>query len=216
VYDGPREPARTPAAPTQVEQENIVTRRHLTRRAPIAMTFVAGLALGVLFSLTPTGQHAVAAEKDAPDLAGLRAEVERLKGLVPDQSHAMSDVGYHYANLWFAGEQGNWPLADFFFGEVRSHLNWAVRIIPVRKDLQGRDVDLRAILQAIDTSSLKDLQQTIAAKDKTKFEAAYRVQLQSCYSCHEASGKPYLRPQVPQRPPLDLIDFRTDQPAPAK
>ena len=193
-----------------------MTRIRLTRPARVAVTFVAGLAFGALLSLTHTGQHAVAAEKDAPDLATLRAEVERLKGLVPDQSHAMSDVGYHYSNLWFAAEQENWPLADFFLGEVRSHLNWAVRIIPVRKDPQGRDVDLRAILQAIDTSSLKDLQQTIAAKDKANFEAAYRVQLQSCYSCHEASGKPYLRPQVPQRPPLDLIDFRTDPPAPAK
>jgi hypothetical protein len=179
---------------------------HPTRAAVV---FVAGLAVGVLLSLPHTGRHAYAAEKDQPDVAQLRADVERLKGLVPDQSHAMSDVGYHYSNLWFAAEQENWPLADFFFGEVRSHLNWAVRIIPMRKDPQGRDVDLRAILQAIDTSSLKDLQQTIAAKDKTKFEAAYRVQLQSCYSCHEASGKPYLRPQVPQRPPLDLIDFRT-------
>lgn len=193
-----------------------MSRSYLTKPARVAVTFVAGLACGVLLSLTHTGQRAVAAEKDAPDLAALRAEVERLKGLVPDQSHAMSDVGYHYSNLWFAAEQENWPLADFFLGEVRSHLNWAVRIIPVRKDPQGRDVDLRAILQAIDTSSLKDLQQTIAAKDKANFEAAYRVQLQSCYSCHEASGKPYLRPQVPQRPPLDLIDFRTDPPAPAK
>ena len=73
-----------------------------------------------------------------------------------------------------------------------------------------------AILQAIDASSLKDLQQTIAAKDKAKFEIAYRVQLQSCYSCHGASGKPYLRPQVPQRPPLDLLRFERDADASSK
>ena len=67
-----------------------MSRIHLTRPARVAATFVAGLAFGVVLSLTHTGQHAVAAEKDAPDLAALRAEVERLKGLVPDQSHAMS------------------------------------------------------------------------------------------------------------------------------
>jgi len=187
-----------------------VTRHSLTRPTRAAVLFLAGLVAGVAISLIHPGRPAHAAEKDAPDLAQLRAEVERLKGLVPDQSHAMSDVGYHYSNLWFAGEQENWPLADFFCSEVKSHLNWAVRIIPVRKDPQGREVDLRAILQAVEGSSLKDLQQTIAAKDKTKFEAAYRVQLQSCYSCHEASGKPYLRPQVPQRPPLDLLRFEPD------
>ena len=67
----------------------------------------------------------------------------------------------------------------------------------MRKDPQGRDVDLRAILQAVEGSALKDLLDTVKAKDKPKFEAAYRTMLQSCYSCHEASGKPYLRPQVP-------------------
>ena len=181
-------------------------------RSPAVLvgTFALGFALALVVSHTSTiNGTALAATQpsSADDVAALRAEVERLKGMVPDQSHAMADVGYHYASLWFAGEQENWPLADFFAGEVKSHLEWAVRIIPVRKDPQGRDVDLRAILQAIEGSSLKDLQQTIAAKDKTKFEAAYRTQLQSCYSCHEASGKPYLRPQLPTRPPLDLIDF---------
>jgi transketolase len=33
--------------------------------------------------------------------------VERLKTLVPSQSHGMADVGYHWTNLWFAGEQKN-------------------------------------------------------------------------------------------------------------
>jgi hypothetical protein len=182
-----------------------------TRRVRPAFVFVAGVTFGLLLCLARSARDAYAADKDPADLAQLRAEVERLKGVVPDQSHAMADVGYHYANLWFAGEQENWSLADFFASEVKSHLNWAVRIIPVRKDPMGHDVDLRAILQAVETSALKDLQQTIQAKDKPKFEAAYRTMLQSCYSCHEASGKPYLRPQVPQRPPLDLIDFRSDQ-----
>ena len=31
-------------------------------------------------------------------------EVERLKTLVPSQSHGMADVGYHWTNLWFAGQ----------------------------------------------------------------------------------------------------------------
>ena len=76
------------------------------------------------------------------ELATLKAEVERLKGLVPDQSHAMKDVGYHFANLWFAAEKKNWPLADFYASETRSHLRWAVRIIPVRKDPQGHEIRL--------------------------------------------------------------------------
>src|SRR5262245_37292683 len=40
-------------------------------------------------------------------------DVERLKTLVPSQSHSMMDVGYHWTNLWFAGKKKNWPLAEF-------------------------------------------------------------------------------------------------------
>src|SRR6266480_5566107 len=84
-------------------------------------------------------------------IAALRAELDQLKGKAPDQSHAMADVGYHFANLWFAGEKKNWPLAKFYLDETRSHLNWAVRIIPVRKTKAG-EVDLRGILEAVDNT----------------------------------------------------------------
>lgn len=79
-----------------------------------------GLAVGLGWATlnlrsqtTPTPN---AAPPDAPgkNLAGeittLRTEIEHLKGLVPDQAHAMEDVGYHFANLWFAAEKRNWPL----------------------------------------------------------------------------------------------------------
>src|SRR5882762_1706296 len=96
------------------------------------------------------------------ELAALKAEVERLKGLLPDQSHAMKDVGYHFANLWFAAEKKNWPLADFYASETRSHLRWAVRIIPVRKDPQGREIRLAEILDPIEKTSLEEVHKAIS------------------------------------------------------
>src|SRR6187399_3018653 len=102
-------------------------------------------------------------------LASLQAEVERLKQVVPDQSHAMSDVDYHFTNLWFAGNQGNWDLAQFYLGESRSHLRWAVRIIPVRKDNAGKEIKLQDILQAVENSPLKQVEDAIKAKDREKF-----------------------------------------------
>lgn len=130
--------------------------------------------------------------------------------MVPDQSHAMTDVGQHFANLWFAGQAGNWPLAQFCSDEVRSHLRWAVRIIPKRKDAEGKEIDLGAILAALETSSLKDLADTIKARDQAKFVAAYKVQLEACMSCHKASNKPYLRLRLPERPDAGILEFRPE------
>jgi len=160
---------------------------------------------------------AMAAESRAADgatneLAALKAEVERLKGLVPDQSHAMKDVGYHFANLWFAAEKKNWPLADFYASETRAHLRWAVRIIPVRKDAQGREIRLLEILEPIEKTSMKEVLDAVQAKDAARFARAYQGMMTSCYSCHLAAGKPYLRLKIPKEPEAPIIDFEPEKP----
>jgi hypothetical protein len=140
------------------------------------------------------------------EVAALRAEIELLKGKAPDQSHAMKDVGYHFANLWFAGQKRNWPLAKFYLDETRSHLKWAVRIIPVRKTKAG-ELDLRGILEAVDNTLLSEIQKAIEKQDVKRFGDTYKQAIDGCYSCHKASEKPYLRPQIPEQPETRIINF---------
>jgi len=102
----------------------------------------------------------------------------------------MKDVSEHFGNLWFAGRAENWPLADFFLSETHSHLKWAVRVIPKRKDNAGKEIDLVAILQAVENSPLKQLESSVKTMDKVAFEKAYRFMLDDCYSCHKAADKP--------------------------
>jgi hypothetical protein len=149
-----------------------------------------------------------------PGREELLKRIEALEGLLPSQSHMMADVGYHFSNLWFAGKAENWPLADFYLAETKSHLRWAVRRIPVRKDNQGRDVNLTNILEAFENSQLAQLKGTIDQKDGTGFERVYREALTLCYSCHKAADKPYLRPRIPETPDSHIINFdpRADWP----
>ena len=141
------------------------------------------------------------------DLDALRADVARLKANAPSQSHTMSDVGYHWTNLWFAGEKKNWPLAQFYFQESRQHILWTIQLRPVRKGPDGSDVNLVPIFESIDTSAFKLVADAIQAQDSAAFSAAYRETLQACYGCHKASGLPYLRPAVPTEPSQSIINF---------
>lgn len=143
-------------------------------------------------------------ETQAPDL---QAELEAIRGKLPDQAHAMQDVGYHFSNLWFAGQNQHWELANFYWAETRSHLHWAVRIIPVRKDNAGREIKLVEILEAMENGPLKQLGEAIQAKVLEDFEKAYRFSLETCYACHKASDKPYIRPQIPTQPETSIINF---------
>jgi hypothetical protein len=143
----------------------------------------------------------------ASALPALQTDVQQLKDKAADQAHAMVSVAYHFNNMWFAAEAKNWPLAEFYWNETRSHLRWAVRIIPVRKDKAGYEIKLAEILDAMENTPLKQLQEAIAAQDHEKFVAAYKFSLETCYACHKASDKPFLKPQIPDRPAEPTINF---------
>lgn len=172
---------------------------------------IIGIAIGSIlnfgFLRVSTVVHAQAPLIGSPPTPDVAAELEAIKSKLTDQSHVMQDVSYHFSNLWFAGQHENWDLANFYWTETRSHLRWAVRIIPQRKDNAGQDVDLVTILQAFENGPLQQLQVAIAAKNKPAFDANYRTSMETCYGCHKAADKPFLRLQIPERPESPLINF---------
>jgi hypothetical protein len=190
-------------------QQRTVVRR--TLRPGVWVGCLAVLALAAVEGIqclaqVQTGSIAPATQGPTNEIAALKAEIEQLKGKAPDQAHAMKDVGYHFANLWFAGQKENWPLAKFYLDETRSHLKWAVRIIPVRKT-KGGDLELKGILEAVDNSLLAEIQKAIEAKDMARFTNSYRLTVEGCYSCHKAAEKPFLRVQIPAQPEAPGINF---------
>lgn len=157
-------------------------------------------------AMSPSSAQAPAAPH-SDDPAALRAEIERLKGIAQNQSLAMMQVAYNVNNLWFAVHAGNWPLAQFYFGDARGRLRLALRITPVRKISTG-DVELQPFLDNLEKNQLAKLGETIMAKDVKQFEAAYRATLEGCHACHTASEKPYLELQVPTVPAEPMINFK--------
>jgi hypothetical protein len=173
---------------------------------------VVVMALGVGWVLPNDGaerrgEGVEASENDATaEIAKLRTELDQLRARLPDQAHVMMDVGYHFTNLWFAAKAKNWPLARFYLDETRSHLRWAVRVIPVRKT-SGGELDLRVILDGLDRTVFNDLQKALDSQDTRSFPELYRRGLVGCYSCHQAAEKPYLRPRIPEQPEVRILNF---------
>ena len=186
----------------------------LTLFALIGVLLVALVTVALkLITLNETVRNNSAALFEAQEQANISATnklIEQFKkydGLVPDQAAIMSHVGYHFTNLWFAADQENWPLADFYLGEARANVKWAVRSKPFRKGPNGENVDLGAIAQALDNTNFGGLKKAIDAKEKAQFVTLYTETLSACYACHKASGKPYLRPQIPTSPEVRIINM---------
>lgn len=173
----------------------------------------AAAALAAVLLLVPAATAQPAAEPKAdPAIEKLQQAIKDIRGQLPGQSHTMADVAYHYSNLWFAGQARNWPLAEFFLDETMSHLRWAVRVRPVRPLKSGGEFHVGDMLTAIEQSSLKELKASVQAKDQPRFVTAYKQQLASCYACHVAAEKPYLRLRLPERPPETMIEFDPTKP----
>lgn len=164
--------------------------------------------LTILLAASRAASAAEASDSDdlAQQVAALRSANEQLRTLIPSQSHAMMDVAYHFTNLWFAGQRQNWPLAQFYFNEARSHILWAIRIVPVRKT-SGGELHLQEIFDAFDGSLLADVKKQIADKNRAQFAVAYRAALNGCNACHMAAEKPYLHIVVPDSPEVHIVDF---------
>src|SRR5262245_59770075 len=85
-----------------------------------------------------------------PTMESLPAEVAQLKALVPSNSHIMMDVQWHWTNLWFAGQKKNWPLAQYWFSEMRGHIIWLTRKSPIIRSLaDGKDVDIKSMFEGV-------------------------------------------------------------------
>ena len=176
----------------------------MAHRFLVAVTALTALLLAAgsnAQSETPTREA-----RQSEEIAALKAEVERLKTIVPGQAVAMTQVAYNFGNLWFAVQERNWPLAQFYFNETRTRLRWAMRITPVRKITSG-DVELVPLLDALEQGHLAALGRTVDGRDVERFRSAYDDVLSSCYGCHVASEKPFLRLKIPAAPAEAMIIF---------
>ena len=109
-------------------------------------------------------------------------------------------MGYmqRYADkLWYAGEAGNWELADFYQGEVAETAE-AIAGSHVTKD----GVEVSKLLSEILPPAVARVGDAIKAKDATLFRADYDAMIQSCNACHRSAQHAFIRVAVPLGPPV--------------
>jgi hypothetical protein len=148
----------------------------------------------------------MADDKD-DELKELRAEIQTLRGMIPGQAFAMTQVAYNASNLGIAAQAGNWPLATFYLGETRVRLRAAMRLQPVRKISTG-DLELTPIATAVENTQLAALEGILAKQDKAAFAQGYSDLLNACQACHIASEKPFLQLTPPTSPAETLLKFQ--------
>jgi len=167
------------------------------KRIRSLLIFVLGAVVGAFTGASWERPVISAQQSPQASPASMQADVDHLKDLVPPHSHPMVEAGMFAANLWFAGEKKNWPLAGYFLNETRNRIRWEVHLNPGPKGADGKPVDMQSIFDGIDNGSITKARKAIEAKDSKEFADEYKNLLRDCYSCHKAALRPYLRPMVP-------------------
>jgi hypothetical protein len=124
----------------------------------------------------------------------------------PGLGEFMGRIQVDHAKLWLAGEARNWKLADYQLDELKEVLSDVQDFVPSYKN-----VPIGAMIEAITTGAINDLQGAIAGRDFTKFSASFDKLTDSCNSCHAAAGRPYIAIRRPSQSNFSNQNF-----APAK
>ena len=157
--------------------------------------------------LLRTGGAACAALLLIAPLASSAFGTETAPAYVPGLGELMSANQMRHAKLWFAGQAGNWPLAAYELDELREGFD---DVLTYQPHFKGKPIT--KLLEPMTEPALAQLEAAIAAKDRTRFEAAFDDLSRACSSCHRELGYGFITIQRPTAPPFTNQGFEPSHP----
>ena len=135
----------------------------------------------------------------------LQAQIDSFRLLLnnlykPGMGELMSNIQLHHSKLWFAGENKNWPLAEYNESLIQS----AFKKIQL---YHGDKPEAKAAFMFL--PAMDSISNAIREKDKRSFERSFTLMTVTCNNCHSVTGHPYNVITIPAIPPVTDQDFKT-------
>ncbi|HEY6062836.1 MAG TPA: hypothetical protein VIV35_04460 [Chitinophagaceae bacterium] len=118
----------------------------------------------------------------------------------PGFGEFMSGIQTHHAKLWFAGQNQNWPLADFEVHEIQESLD------AIRKYCSDRP-EMKAI--GMIDPAIDSVNNAIQQKDTELFRNSFILLTNTCNKCHRSTGHGFNVVIVPTGLPVVNQDFKS-------
>lgn len=96
---------------------------------------------------------------------------------------AMVEIGHRYAELYWAGQDGNWAYAAYQVDKIRTSLELALVRRPKRS----------ASAEPFVTGLIPMMQQAVSAQDAQQFAGAFETMTVGCNTCHAAEDLAHIR-----------------------
>jgi hypothetical protein len=115
---------------------------------------------------------------------------------------AMGNMQRFTEKLHFAGQAGNWALADFYLHEIDEI---AEAIIKAKVVDEG--VAVGELMKAMLPPSIGSLREAIQNRDAAEFAPRYEGLLTSCNACHANTKHAFIKIVIPKQPTYENQDF---------
>jgi hypothetical protein len=117
----------------------------------------------------------------------------------PGLGEFMSGIQVHHAKLWFAGNAGNWKLAEFEIQEIREAID----------DIQLYNSDRPEVasLPMIEPP-LDGIDGAIKNKSIPQFKNNFILLTNTCNNCHRITNHEFNFIQIPSSPPFSNQSFQ--------
>jgi hypothetical protein len=120
----------------------------------------------------------------------------------PGFGEFMSGIQIHHAKLWFAGQNKNWPLADFEVHEISESLDDIQKFCKDRPEVKS----IGMINPAIDS-----VNNAIEQKNLSLFKSSFIVLTNTCNNCHKATEHAFNVVTIPVNLPVVNQEFKPSQ-----
>jgi hypothetical protein len=103
----------------------------------------------------------------------------------PGLGEIMAQTASRHAKLWFAGQAGNWPLAEYELDELAEGFEDAGKYHPTHK---SSPVPLPQLIAKTMDAPMAQLEAAVKSKDNAAFAGQYDALTAACNACHLASN----------------------------
>jgi len=149
-------------------------KQHPMDRATIIAT-IALCGVFVLFVRDRRDTSRTATPALPPGVAASTAPVE--------VAHHMARIQVHAEKLWWAGEAGNLELAKFYRHEIKEEME-----VVAEAGIVEDGIKVSENMQVYGIRSIEAMKELLATSGLDGFHTGYETLVQSCNSCHAASG----------------------------
>jgi hypothetical protein len=158
----------------------------------------------ILFATLPVF---LSCNNQAKEIQQLQTKIDSLQKQIndaykPGLGEFMLGIQLHHAKLWFAGQNQNWPLADFEIHEILESLD------DIKAYCQDRP-EIKAI--GMINGPLDSLNNAIQQKNTTSFKNSFVLLTNTCNKCHQSTEHAFNIVTIPANLPVVNQDFKLSQ-----